>query len=233
VFRKLGNGETALDSFLYRIVDADGRQSVGTVMLTVRGISDPPYHNAANPPDVSGDDGVSPLDALLVINLVNNYGTGAIPPGTPLNMYVDVNADGLLTAGDALGVVNYLNAAAAGGEGEATSEQALTHSASTILPSADTPLMTVGDDRLSRPVDRVMAPSGGTLNVLPSTDESYRLDGTAQVSPAVVADEAKTLFDGLDADYPGVDDALMDILRDLGPAAGEAATDELLGRLFG
>jgi VCBS repeat-containing protein len=223
VFRKLGDGETALDSFLYQIVDADGRQGIGTVVVTVHGISDPPYHNAANPPDVSGDDGVSPLDALLVINLVNNYGTGAIPPATPLDLYVDVNADGLLTAGDALGVINYLNAATAAGEGEATLGQDAMRNVSPTLPAA------------SHPVDRVSVMSRETSNALPAMteDESYRPDDSARVLPAVVADEADMLFDRLDADYPGVDDALTDILQEVGPAASEAATDELFGRLFG
>jgi len=41
------------------------------------------------------------------------------------------------------------------------------------------------------------------------------------------------VFDDLDAEYPGVDDALTDILQEVGVAAGEAATDELFGRLFG
>jgi VCBS repeat-containing protein len=239
VFRKLGDGETALDSFLYQIVDADGRQSVGTVMLTVRGISDPPYHNAANPPDVSGDDGVSPLDALLVINMVNSYGTGAIPPATPLDLYVDVNADGLLTAGDALGVVNYLNAAAAAGagagEGEAALEQNSTLNVSPTLPPANAPLLTIPDARLSRPVERAAVTPGETLRALPSmtSDEAHRPDDSARVSRVVAADEADMLFEGLDSDYPGVDDALTDILQEVGPAASEAATDELFGRLFG
>jgi hypothetical protein len=42
------------------------------------------------------------------------------------------------------------------------------------------------------------------------------------------------MFDGLEADYPGIDDALDDLLLEMGStAAGEAATDELFGRLFG
>ena len=95
--------------------------------------------------------------------------------------------------------------------------------------------MTFGDDRPSRQVEGVAVTSGNALNALPSVtaDESYRPDDTARVSQGVVADEAETVFDGLDADYPGVDDALTDILQELGSAAGEAATDELFGRLFG
>jgi VCBS repeat-containing protein len=234
VFRKLGNGETALDSFLYRIVDADGRQNFGTVAITVHGISDAPYHNAANPPDVSGDDGVSPLDALMVINFVNNHGAGAIPPQTPQDLYVDVNADGLATGGDALEVINHLNAVGAG-EGEASREPTAAPSVSSNGPPASTSVMIVGDDRPSRRVEGVQVVSGNALNALPSVtaNESYRTDGTVRVSQGVVADEAETVFDDLDADYPGVDDALTDILQEVGLAAGEAATDELFGRLFG
>jgi len=46
-------------------------------------------------------------------------------------------------------------------------------------------------------------------------------------------DAVAALFAGLDADYPGIDDALTDILEGRLSAAGsEAATDELFGSLF-
>jgi hypothetical protein len=75
-----------------------------------------PYLNPNNRYDVSGDNRVSPLDALLVINRLNSGGglTGTAPP------YLDVSGDGTLAAIDALMVINYLNARGTG-EGEAAS----------------------------------------------------------------------------------------------------------------
>jgi len=154
-----------------------------------------------------------------------------------LTLYIDVNADGLVTAGDALDVINDLNAASAGvGEGEASVGQASATIVSANLSAANTSLVTIGDVLLSGPVERVTAKSGSAGNVLPSgaADQAYRPENWARVSPGSAADEAQTLFDDLDADHPGVEDALTDILRELGSAAGcEAATDALFGRLFG
>ena len=41
-FRSLGEGETALDTFSYRIADPDGAIGVGTVTVTVQGVNDAP-----------------------------------------------------------------------------------------------------------------------------------------------------------------------------------------------
>jgi len=75
--------------------------------------------------DVNNDARVSALDALVVINRLNDGGGGQLPPtpgfGIPLGggpaipangqraAYVDVNRDGRLSVLDALGVINQLN----------------------------------------------------------------------------------------------------------------------------
>ena len=38
-----------------------------------------PWHNALNPLDVNGDTFVTPIDALLIINYLNNNGAGMLP----------------------------------------------------------------------------------------------------------------------------------------------------------
>jgi large repetitive protein len=233
VFRALNDGETATDTFTYQIADLDGKTARGTVTITVLGINDPPHQNVANPADVSGDDLVSPLDALLVINVINNHGAGAIPAGTPANLFIDVNADGLLTAGDALGVVNVLNSASVGaesGEGEdaVTLPLAVEPSLPTALPALP-PAGTAGDAGSERDGARSdLAAPARSGSVAAWSDDWLRKHQAAAGNPAAA------VFDELDADYPGVDDALDDLLLEVGTAAAsEAATDELLGRLFG
>ncbi|MHB8972489.1 MAG: dockerin type I domain-containing protein [Pirellulaceae bacterium] len=72
-------------------------------------------HNLAMPEDVNGDQYVSPVDALAVIQHLNASasGVGAGEGVVGLNsMYLDVNGDSLLSPIDALHVINTLNGSA-------------------------------------------------------------------------------------------------------------------------
>jgi hypothetical protein len=74
-----------------------------------------PWQNAANPLDVDNSGQVVPLDALLVINEINQRGSRPLPPppisSSPFSPppYLDVTGDGFLSPLDALRVINYLN----------------------------------------------------------------------------------------------------------------------------
>ena len=72
--------------------------------------------------DVNADGFVSPIDALQVINYLNNPAKPrqlTLPVNQLLPPYVDVNGDGVVSPLDALLVINFLNATRAGaGEGE-------------------------------------------------------------------------------------------------------------------
>jgi hypothetical protein len=62
--------------------------------------------------DVSNDEVVAPLDALMIINRINAFKSGPLPTPTdalPPPFY-DVSPDDFLAPSDALAVVNYLNA---------------------------------------------------------------------------------------------------------------------------
>jgi VCBS repeat-containing protein len=236
VFRALNDGERATDTFTYQIADPDGRTARGTVTITVHGISDSPHHNPANPSDVSGDDMVSPLDALLVINAINTHGSGAIPAGMPANLYVDVNGDGQLTPGDALGVVNVLNAAVVGaGQAEGESQGIVEPLVDAAPMRSSTGMASVPITGAMRMVVAEQASAGWErAGLARSESDASGLDDWARELRDGAADLAATMFDGLEADYPGIDDALDDLLLEMGStAAGEAATDELFGRLFG
>ena len=68
------------------------------------------YTNPGNPLDVNNDGYVSPLDALLVINELNNVGAHRIETRIEGVEYPDVNADLSITPIDALLVLNATNA---------------------------------------------------------------------------------------------------------------------------
>ncbi len=106
------------DSFRYTAQDTDGVVSnEATVTITVSD-SLPAWQNPDEPLDVDDDGAIVPLDALLIINELNEpqYGdpvTGALPPPPdPIPAYFDVNGDNFVAAIDALLIINYLNAAA-------------------------------------------------------------------------------------------------------------------------
>jgi len=69
-----------------------------------------PFHNPESPYDVNGDDQVTPLDALLILNAISQNGAaGPISDFPPPGRYWDVNGDGMITPLDALLILNYLN----------------------------------------------------------------------------------------------------------------------------
>ncbi len=84
----------------------------------------PTNHNLFNPLDVNSDDSVSPIDALLVINILNDNGN------LTTEIKVDTNGDGQITPLDALLVIN--------GIGDEQSTTTIT-----INLSGDSPLVTV------------------------------------------------------------------------------------------
>jgi RHS repeat-associated protein len=88
-----------------------------------------PWQNPVEPCDVNGQDGVTPLDVLLIINFINAHpgfvglpGSPAVPPP-----FYNVNGDNAIVPLDVLLVINYINSHPAGsGEGERLGATALT-----------------------------------------------------------------------------------------------------------
>ena len=71
-----------------------------------------PWRNPDEPLDVNHDGSVSPIDALVVINMLNAMGTHAVPHSSadgPPPPYYDSSGDGFVTPLDALRVINHLN----------------------------------------------------------------------------------------------------------------------------
>ncbi len=92
--------------------------------------SQKPWRNADDPLDVNTDDKVEPLDALIIINKLNEEGPHKLPPpqaGDPPMRFYDCNGDGEVAPVDALNVINHLNgqSASANAEGEGEREPGL------------------------------------------------------------------------------------------------------------
>lgn len=81
-----------------------------------------PWTNETNALDVNNDGFVHPLDVLLVINKINQDGSGELPAptGTDMpDMLYDCSGDNLVSALDVIQIINFLNSETAGnGEGE-------------------------------------------------------------------------------------------------------------------
>ena len=84
--------------------------------------NDYPGHNLETPFDVDHNGQLQPLDALLIINFLNENGPSPVGP-TTLDFCYDVNGDGFIDVVDALLVINEINRRRiAGGGGEAEGE---------------------------------------------------------------------------------------------------------------
>ncbi|MEO8164753.1 MAG: putative Ig domain-containing protein, partial [Betaproteobacteria bacterium] len=87
--------------------------------LTVNpAVNEFPWHNLENPFDVNHNGSIEPLDALVIINYLNEKGAGRLPDVvTPPEFLLDTNKDGSVTPLDVLLVINKLNQPAADREG--------------------------------------------------------------------------------------------------------------------
>ena len=92
------------------------------------------WHNTRVAQDVNDDGHVTPLDALLVINLLNTHTSSAALTGSAIATFpfVDVSNDAYVTALDALLVINALNGGAGEAESRVRGEMVLDTVASTL-----------------------------------------------------------------------------------------------------
>jgi hypothetical protein len=104
-------------------VSAPGFLSDAKVVLVAD--NERPYQNPRNALDVDGDESIFPIDALVIINILNEIGTGpaaeimAQYQGPPV--FPDASGDDSISPFDAILVINELNSPGSGeGEGEAS-----------------------------------------------------------------------------------------------------------------
>jgi hypothetical protein len=83
-----------------------------------------PFRNPRDPLDVNNRGGVTAIDALMIINVLNrgNYPNGILPRARSgsqvFDRYYDVSGDNLITPIDALRIINFLNRRNVNGEAE-------------------------------------------------------------------------------------------------------------------
>jgi ELWxxDGT repeat protein len=88
-----------------------------TATFTIEIVQERPWQNDVNPLDSNNDEEVSSIDGLIVINYLNGFGPGLVPPESAL-VYRDTSGDNYVSALDILIVFNHLNREAAESDGE-------------------------------------------------------------------------------------------------------------------
>jgi len=128
--------ETTIENgIFYRVLEQ------GTARLLLKGPRD--WQNPAQPEDVNGVNGVSPLDVLTIIHQINsNPGDTSLPDPLvtpePLFFY-DVNGDGLCTPLDVLTVIQHINSRMGVSGEEESAQSALVAVADGPVPAFATP----------------------------------------------------------------------------------------------
>ena len=204
------------DFFTYVANDGTVDSNIGTVTLKID--TDYTWYNCREPRDVNADNLVTPLDALWIINTINNLGSqpltkirteGIVKP------FLDVNRDAQSTPLDALWIINYLNQRSFG-EGEGTSE---TPAASLAMDPLMSEQVIPGErfEHTSHPVT-----TDGTSSNQPVVDNTpywQRVDETfdsiirtarrSQLSDAATDRDRDDLFEQSDwLDFLGKDEAI-------------------------
>lgn len=111
------NGQYSINILNGQVRDTSGNvmtaQVAGAFSVDLPAESSP-WHNSALAQDVNGDGRVSSIDALYIINRLNEGKVGVLATmGSGIAGKVDVNGDGRISTIDALQVINYLNREAA------------------------------------------------------------------------------------------------------------------------
>lgn len=176
-----------------------------------------PWQNSADPLDVNMDGHVTPLDALLIINRINFFGTGPLPNppsgGFTPPPFFDVDGDGHLAPIDALLVINYLNSPGGSGEGEGESLDGGLAGAA-------------GGWSLTGPISADMF--GGQQLVMAGTLGTEQSRATTDVADATQPDALGALYTGMPAQSETVTDLRPELFS--GQFRGEQM-DDLLGEI--
>ncbi len=123
--------------------------------------------NPNNAFDVNNDGFVSPIDVLILVNLMNNNQGSGSGEGEGDKLYFDVDHDGHLTPLDALLVINALNSRGGSGEGESAAPAL---SKSSTASTVSVPQQVINASKKSSSLAMGPMLSGKTSNELKSLD---------------------------------------------------------------
>ena len=127
-----------------------------------------PRHNSEVAADVDQSGGVSALDALLVINDLNRYGSRTLAPHESTGDHIDVNDDGHASALDALLIINALNRdRLAEAEGERTAKNV----DQAIVEFAQSPQTTKSEAAATRSVPQQLVSNSYWSGFHPESDD--------------------------------------------------------------
>ncbi|EMI42141.1 GEVED domain-containing protein [Rhodopirellula sp. SWK7] len=183
-----------------------GATNAGEVEDYVYTVVNNPFTGRTQVEDVNDSGAVTPLDALLIINVLNSNGGGVdltnVPAGLSLPKYPDVNGDGMITEIDALRVINWLNANNRPGEVPGSEPLASTSTQSVAYSPVAEGVMATNSTIMFDPTvaptstQTVSSPSGEPMPVAadsPSLDESI-----SETSKTSVFDSPATMqLDGI------------------------------------
>ena len=208
-------GFVGLVTLSYVVNDNDGTVSnVADVDVRVQRSK---WQNPRLALDVNADTFISPIDALLIINKLNDP---SFQRNLPLSNfvappYLDTSGDEQVSPLDALLVINYLNATrGAGGEGESESNLSATTYAMMVTPQQM--IATVG----TQVVQEVQAALVETLSV-DSSASSVSASSNMSLLGWTGIDEDEDSIEGLfcssDEDHESLVDAVDDYFESIGP----------------
>ncbi len=155
------------------------------MMATARRV-DSIRHNSAQPEDATGFDGVTARDALVIINDLARNSPRILQPQETDGFDVDVNNDGMVSALDALLVINFLGRANSGSEQSAGGNNSAVGIQPRMLNSAgsDVPIESAGvsgadrDDRGTIDVDagqpKIETPVRAKFTTIPTQNPRNR-----------------------------------------------------------
>lgn len=179
--------------------------SIPSVFVT-SGSGEAEFSNPRNRFDVNNDGYTSPVDVLLEIDFLNNYGSlnmrdGAAGEGEAATQYFfDVNRDWVVSPLDVLNLISYLNLLAAG-EGEAAADIAAPVS---LAPAAD--LAPVGATLVATAPDDAATNGPG----LPWVDPFPAIATTPPAANTAESKAADAVLDQLAAETPDLETFLSD-----------------------
>lgn len=194
-----------------------GSGTGGTIVVEQKVVNSPArgnsrHQNSGNVSDVNRDNLVSPMDVLLVINMLNTRGPRSLtsdpdPMTQAEPLFYDVNGDNLLSPLDALMIINQLNSRPLGED---------TSSVETASVSVSIP----GNSSVTLPTTETKVAGGSTTVTDNSADDL--VDSLTSDSIPVSSPRDYAFVDSLDTDYgsslgssSSEDEDLESILEDL------------------
>lgn len=131
------------------VIDSFGLIFEKPFTITVGDVDEPNAQNPTNRFDVNNDGFISPLDVLLIINLLNQFGS-SIPIGqlSQIPPYVNVDGDSTVSPLDVLQLINFINTRDMG-EGESSSQHMIQISIANDIQSP-----TIGSGGIAFETDR-------------------------------------------------------------------------------